>query len=299
MSRRLGISGHTVENHKRRLYVKLGVGNQIQAVSRATSLGLVSPGGTPGNRLTPVLHPGSLVIVCGGHSAALVEVLHTLRQLGLPFLHVRHAAQEHWPYEGEAGSAPSVWSGPPEGVPVAVALLVDPGPYDWLVAEDIGAPVAVCMSEAELSGVVDALLRGTRAVARAADIPEQLVSLLSLVRSGYVAMPAGHLDDLADWLGVRLSSRPGGVPELTGRELDILGSIAHGDTVRETARTLGIAVKTVENTQARLFRKLGVHNRSGALSMAYRLGLVEQTAEQNTEPHPEAATPQAVPVPPV
>jgi DNA-binding CsgD family transcriptional regulator len=93
-------------------------------------------------------------------------------------------------------------------------------------------------------------------------------------------MPAAHLDDLADWLGVRLSDRPGGVPELTPRELDILGSIADGDTVRQTAHTLGIAVKTVENTQARLFRKLGVHNRAGALTTAYRLGLINADREE-------------------
>ena len=74
--------------------------------------------------------------------------------------------------------------------------------------------------------------------------------------------------------GPRASSRanPSG---LTTREADILGSIALGHTVRQTARSLGIAVKTVENTQARLFRKLGAHNRSGALTIAYRMGLVD------------------------
>src|SRR5437588_131874 len=39
----LEISPHTVENHKRRIYVKLGVGNQIHAVYRATSLALLQP----------------------------------------------------------------------------------------------------------------------------------------------------------------------------------------------------------------------------------------------------------------
>ena len=56
---------------------------------------------------------------------------------------------------------------------------------------------------------------------------------------------------------------------------DILASIADGHTVRQTARTLGIATKTVENTQARLFRKLGARNRAGVLTIAYRLGLID------------------------
>jgi NADH-quinone oxidoreductase subunit M len=66
-----------------------------------------------------------------------------------------------------------------------------------------------------------------------------------------------------------------GLPDLTARERDILTSIADGHTVRQTARALGIAAKTVENTQARLFRKLGARNRPGALAAAHALGLLD------------------------
>jgi len=68
------------------------------------------------------------------------------------------------------------------------------------------------------------------------------------------------------------------IPELTAREHEILRSIARGDTVRQTGRALGIAGKTVENIQARLFRKLGVRNRAGALTAAYGLGLLDPGA---------------------
>jgi DNA-binding CsgD family transcriptional regulator len=94
-------------------------------------------------------------------------------------------------------------------------------------------------------------------------------------------MPTEHLDELVRWLGLP-GERPA-VPELTTRENDILGSIARGHTVRQTARALGIAVKTVENTQARLFRKLGAHNRSGALTIAYRMGLVDPAGRVDDE----------------
>jgi DNA-binding CsgD family transcriptional regulator len=40
----------------------------------------------------------------------------------------------------------------------------------------------------------------------------------------------------------------------------------------------------VENTQARLFRKLGAHNRSAALTNAYRLGLVEPGSDRWQRP---------------
>jgi DNA-binding NarL/FixJ family response regulator len=71
-----------------------------------------------------------------------------------------------------------------------------------------------------------------------------------------------------------------GLPELTVREADILCSIARGDTVRQTARSLGIAEKTVENTQARLFRKLNARSRVGALASAHALGLLELLTER-------------------
>jgi DNA-binding NarL/FixJ family response regulator len=69
------------------------------------------------------------------------------------------------------------------------------------------------------------------------------------------------------------------LPEISPRERDILQSIARGDSVRETARNLGITSKTVENTQTRLFRKLGVRNRVNALAAARRLGLLDAVSE--------------------
>jgi DNA-binding NarL/FixJ family response regulator len=71
---------------------------------------------------------------------------------------------------------------------------------------------------------------------------------------------------------------PAAPPRLTGREADILQAIARGRTVRQTARELQIAEKTVENTRARLFLKLGAHNGAGAIAVAHELGLLEPAA---------------------
>ncbi len=75
--------------------------------------------------------------------------------------------------------------------------------------------------------------------------------------------------------GTRQPEIEGRFPELTPREYDILHSIAMGHTVRQTARLLDIAEKTVENTQARLFLKLGTRNRAGAIAAAHVLGLLD------------------------
>lgn len=63
--------------------------------------------------------------------------------------------------------------------------------------------------------------------------------------------------------------------DLTRREREILDSIARGDSVRQTAQSLGIAIKTVQCEQRQLFTKLRARNRPDALTRALRLGLLD------------------------
>ena len=70
----------------------------------------------------------------------------------------------------------------------------------------------------------------------------------------------------------------------------ILGSIARGHTIRQTARALGIAAKTVENTQARLFRKLGARNRAETLTIARDVGLLDGSTTEDDQGESAAAT---------
>jgi DNA-binding CsgD family transcriptional regulator len=72
---------------------------------------------------------------------------------------------------------------------------------------------------------------------------------------------------------------------LTPREAAILASVERGESVKQTARALGIAMKTVENLQSRMFRKLGARNRAHAVTIAHRLGLLGDVAvEAGLEP---------------
>jgi DNA-binding NarL/FixJ family response regulator len=66
---------------------------------------------------------------------------------------------------------------------------------------------------------------------------------------------------------------------LSAREIDLLRSIDSGQSVKQTARSLGIAIKTVENTQRLLFRKLGVRNRAQAIARSNELGLLRAYTE--------------------
>jgi two-component system nitrate/nitrite response regulator NarL len=276
MAALLEISPHTVENHKRHLYAKLGVGTRAHAVSRAAALGLTPPVSDPAGRTpatgSPPPEPTAdggpagdpLVLLAGAPGGAMDEVAAAVAACGLTVGY---------------GPPPATHRGP------VIAVLVDPRVGDWLVRASTGIPVVVVHStQPTLATLADAQLRGAHAMLHRDQVSTDLATVLALVRRGYFTMSAERFAELANWMGGRFlgggsPAHPGRAPDLTGRERDILASIADGHTVRQTARALGIAAKTVENTQARLFRKLDARNRAEALTVAYRLGLIDPGRE--------------------
>jgi DNA-binding NarL/FixJ family response regulator len=105
-----------------------------------------------------------------------------------------------------------------------------------------------------------------------ADAAAGLSPALAATAQGMLVMSQRYAAALLRWAPAPSST----VPQLTARERDILNSIARGQTIRQTARTLGIATKTVENIQTILFRKLGARNRRDALTIADDWGLIER-----------------------
>ncbi|MCP3822068.1 response regulator transcription factor [Streptomyces sp. A3M-1-3] len=67
---------------------------------------------------------------------------------------------------------------------------------------------------------------------------------------------------------VMAQMRGAGRPTLTERELDILGQLAHGLGNREIARALFISEATVKTHLGRIYDKLGVDTRAGAVAVA-------------------------------
>ncbi|TDV47892.1 LuxR C-terminal-related transcriptional regulator [Actinophytocola oryzae] len=250
----LEASTSSVANTKRRIYRKLEVGSQGQAMARATALGIVA---RPAGRLLSSDPwradvrddvPGDMlpVVVRGTPGAAMQRTTTALLAGGL------------------AVSSGVTLAG-------ALVVLVDPAPSDW---PEEGVPVVLVHSgQPSRAEILTALLRGVHAVMTADRVPADLVSACTLAVHGYVTIEAEAVRGVLE--AIRAPSPDPGLPELTSRELDILRLIADGHTVRQTARALGIAAKTVENTQSRLYRKLGARNRSGALVAAHALGLLE------------------------
>ena len=61
---------------------------------------------------------------------------------------------------------------------------------------------------------------------------------------------------------------------LTTRERQVLQLIAEGKTNRQVAKTLGLAVKTVDTHRTRLMRKLNIHDQTSLVKYALRKGIV-------------------------
>ena len=152
-----------------------------------------------------------------------------------------------------------------------VSVLVDPSESAWRVDEAHGNKVVVLGQEHNSrNAIAEALARGARAVLSEEELGARLPAAIALVRAGYLVAAN---DVVRGLIAGALSPNP--PPHLTPRERDILASVALGHSVRQTAQSLGIAIKTVQSEQRQMFSKLGAKNRLHALAQARELGLVE------------------------
>jgi two-component system, NarL family, nitrate/nitrite response regulator NarL len=275
----LGISPERVENLKRRVFAKLEVSSSAHAVARAASLGMLGRAATPDQ---PAVHRRPrqdgeftvLSVVSGQPCRALGRVVAALLGSSLPFVLS--------PGPDVAGPAPDThWARWHRGPMVAV--LVDPEEREWHLVAELSIPAILVHSKPfdspELAG---ALATGASALVAADRIDAHFLSVLRMVSQGYLVVDSMPMRPLIKAAGVRWDEDVPGrasLPELTSRESDILSSLARGHSIRQTARELGIAPKTVENVQTRLFRKLGVRNRAGALAVADAFGLLPVSTE--------------------
>jgi two-component system secretion response regulator SsrB len=286
----LCVSLSTVENSKRRIYQKMRVTNQSHAIARAATLGLVSrplPGAERraadrrAARLRPD-EPGTTlrILVLGPDTPTRHRVAMTLLHRNIPFM-INPCGTAGAGGAAASGSPAFAWNG--RLLDPVAAVLADPEPAHWGLLENIELPVLLVRST-PMSRVdaMAALSRGVVGMIDGGHLDQDLVPALMLSASGHLTVSSTLADGVVAGIRIRAGDPTAPLPELTPRERDILNSIAAGHTVRQTARALGIAQKTVENIQARLFRKLGVRNRAGAAAVAHALGLTDP-AEPVTE----------------
>jgi two-component system nitrate/nitrite response regulator NarP len=87
--------------------------------------------------------------------------------------------------------------------------------------------------------------------------PEELLEIVAAVGAGRMVFPM---------LDVRtLAANP--VAGLTERERDLLGALCEGATNADLARRFGISLQTVKFHLKKVYAKIGVSNRAGAVAL--------------------------------
>lgn len=145
---------------------------------------------------------------------------------------------------------------------------------------EMSSKTAVVLLTSSESGedLLKAIKGGARGyIVKTTPMPELVSRLRDVLEGGAVVSPAmgGKLfDTVAQLLKHRelTSSRR---PSLTGREIEILQSIAEGNTSREIGDRLFISENTVKNHVRNILDKLGLRSRNEAVMYAIREELIK------------------------
>jgi DNA-binding NarL/FixJ family response regulator len=259
----MGITQHTLERHRRQIFAKLDVRGQAHAAATALRLGLTGPAG----RTVPAEEPDN-----GGPPYLTVAIRGAA---GEALDRVRKSLDHHDiltdPDDDPSGPIPPSQSGR-----VTVLVVANPGQVDWEAIEGTGDLVMVVTEETKRHQIAETWARGI-GVVPASRVDRLLPAAVRAAGHGHLIVDAAYSRAiLAPAQRVRGVGTPRWLLTLTPREQEILLLIGRGHSMKQTARTLGISVRTVENLQSNLFRKLRVHSRAAALVAASDLGLLDE-----------------------
>ena len=132
-----------------------------------------------------------------------------------------------------------------------------------------GLRLIVIGPEGEDKLILDSIMAGARAYLDLKASPRIVRKAVDVVTSGSIWAPRHVLSRLIDrLLDVPDTSLTNELPQLTGRELQVLELILTARSNREIARQLGIEERTVQAHVGRLMRKMGAENRINLLMQA-------------------------------
>jgi LuxR family maltose regulon positive regulatory protein/serine/threonine-protein kinase PknK len=147
----------------------------------------------------------------------------------------------------------------------------------------VGVRLAVVLERADRRLAAERTLAGALPAVIAADVPQvvrdggpEVAAVLErLVGCGGTgALPLPVSDQLAALLASTRTGRPVVAHDLTGREVEILRMLDLGRTNQQIARSLAVTVNTVKWYLKSIYGKLDASNRTEAVSVARRSGLM-------------------------
>jgi len=133
--------------------------------------------------------------------------------------------------------------------------------------------------------VVEALRAGASGYLLKTADPDRLLSAVHACAAGETTVGPSVMNRLVEtYVGQARAGRPEpGIDELTGRELDVLRSMAKGHSNSEVAADLFLSETTVKTHVARILQKLGARDRLQAVVTAYRAGLAAPSALRDAQ----------------
>jgi PAS domain S-box-containing protein len=110
-----------------------------------------------------------------------------------------------------------------------------------------------------------------------AEPPEIELALKTIVRGESYITPAVSQHVVAEFIR-RGGNEASSVELLTSRQREILQLLAEGKNAKEIARLLSISAKTVEAHRAQVMERLDIHDLTGLVRYAIRVGLIQPDA---------------------
>jgi DNA-binding NarL/FixJ family response regulator len=114
--------------------------------------------------------------------------------------------------------------------------------------------------------VLRALKAGARAYILKGQVHRELLDIIRAVHAGQKRIPAEIAAELADHVAE---------DDLTSREIAVLRLVAGGNANKEIAAQLSIAEETVKSHITNILSKLGANDRTHAVTMAAKRGIIE------------------------
>jgi DNA-binding NarL/FixJ family response regulator len=135
--------------------------------------------------------------------------------------------------------------------------------------------IVVLTTHADEASILDALRAGARGyLTKDAGIAEISRAVQAAADHHALLDPAVHSRLIAAVSSARPAAPPSNLPdELTPREAEVLGLIAHGLSNAEIASTLVVSEATVKTHINHVFAKIGARDRAQAVHYAYTHGL--------------------------
>lgn len=129
-------------------------------------------------------------------------------------------------------------------------------------------PVVVLSAHDDRDHVLAAIDRGAAGFISKCANAEHLVEAVRRVMDGGVSLPAGVLPGRSSAVGT-----PGGQPDFSERQGDVLRLLIEGHSNKLIARRLGLSDATVKTHLQAVYRKLEVESRTQAVLAVARWGL--------------------------